>query len=44
MIDMIENPPSPVESSDDDYKTIDAVAEGEENESSKLAIKKDPKK
>ena len=46
MIDMIENPPSPFESSDDDYKTIDAVEEGEENDiqSSKLAIKKDPKK
>jgi hypothetical protein len=46
VIDMIENPPPPFESSDDDNKTIDAIEEGEEKDiqSSKLAIKKDPKK
>ena len=46
MIDMIENPPPPFKSSDDDDKTIDAVEEGEEKDiqSSKLAIKKNPKK
>ncbi len=46
MIDLIENPPPPFESSDDDNKTIDAVEEEEEkdNQSSKLAIKKDSKK
>jgi hypothetical protein len=46
MIDLIENPPPPFKLSDDDDKTIDAVEEGEEKDiqSSKLAIKKDPKK
>ena len=47
MIAMIENPPPPFDSSDDDDKTIDAVEvedEKDKNQSSKLAIKKDPKK
>jgi hypothetical protein len=46
MIDMIENPPPPFESSDDDDKSIDAVEEGGEDDiqSSKVAIKTDPKK
>ncbi len=49
MIDMIENPPSPFESSDDDDhdKAIDAIEEEEnkdKNQSSKLAIKKNSKK
>jgi hypothetical protein len=45
MIDMIENLPPPFELSNDDDKTIDAVEEGEEDDiqSSKLAIKTDPK-
>jgi hypothetical protein len=46
MIAMIENSPPPFELSNDDNKTIGAVEEGEEEDtqSSKLAIKKDPKK
>ena len=52
MIDMIENPPPPFESSGDDNvededKTINAVEEEEnkdKNQSSKHAIKKDSKK
>ena len=47
MIAMIENTPPPFDSSDDDDKTIDAVEvedEKDKNQSSKLAIKKDPKK
>ena len=44
---LIENPPPPFNSSDDDDKTIDAVEvedKKDKNQSSKLAIKKDPKK
>jgi hypothetical protein len=45
MIDMIKNPSSPFELSDDDDKSIDAVEEGGEDDiqSSKVAIKTDPK-